>query len=185
MKYPEQPLIKLKQDIEGQQLVRLNLGVPPMFEEALGYSDDARFVAFFCGHPRQRTVFYTDGQIVQPGNYQAWQLWFLHPSAGSELRGYDFGNDNKPATHWLLLDRDERDFYVGNTGQVERFLSSLPGAMRTTLAWLMVRKRLYGRQRIRQPLTARQKLNGRPPPKPDQSFTHNRQYLAMRIWLDH
>jgi hypothetical protein len=57
--------------------------------------------------------------------------------------------------------------------------------MRTSLAWLLVRKRLHGRQRPRQPLTDRKKLNHQINHKPAQVFTHSRQYLAMRIWLDH
>jgi hypothetical protein len=183
MNYQEQPV--LRQELEAHLLLRLNLDVPPMFEQALDYRGDARFIAFFCSHPLERTIFYTDGQMTQPGNYQAWQLWVLHKSTLSELWNYNFGREKTPATHWLLLDRDERDFYVGCAGQVERFLHNLPGAMRTSLAWLLVRKRLHGRQRPRQPLTDRKKLNHQINHKPAQVFTHSRQYLAMRIWLDH
>lgn len=144
-------------ELEKQRLARLNLNAPALLENNLGYFGDARFIAFFCDALNDQ-LFYCDGRLTQAGNYQVWLLWSQQRSTTTELWSYDFGNHSQTARHWLMLDRDERDFYAGSVDQVRHFLQILPGDMRTSLNWLINRKRLFGRQRIRQPLTVRQKI---------------------------
>lgn len=117
-----------------EQFTRLDLPVPPIFEEILGYKGDGRFVAFYWT-PSGDELMYTDGRISADGEYAPWLLWTRHIAVGAALFGFDFGSSETDAKHWLLLDRKERRFYVGEADQVARFFQQLPEAMEAREAW--------------------------------------------------
>jgi hypothetical protein len=117
-----------------EEFICLNLLVPPKFEAALGYEGDARFVAFYW-EPAGDELMYTNGQISANGEYAPWILWRRHIATAPTLFGYDFGSSDTPARHWLLLDREDRRFYVGEADQVARFFHQLPEAIEAREAW--------------------------------------------------
>ena len=117
-----------------EPFTRLNLPVPPDFERALGYPGNARHVAFYWA-PTGDELMTTDGQVSATGEYAPWLLWVRHISVVPTLFGFDFGNSDAPAKHWLLLDRKERRFYAGGADPMARFFSELPEAVAARRAW--------------------------------------------------
>jgi len=134
----------------GKLLTTLPVPVPPMFEAALGYDGDARYVAFYW-QPAGDEVMYDDGQIAGDGDWWAWiefenhpaiapHLWLPCPRCrgrgttntlendscdacdGSGLLPLNLGSSDFEADHWLILDRQERKFYVAPIVTARRFL---------------------------------------------------------------
>jgi hypothetical protein len=102
-------------------LTPLFLPVPPMFERSVGYTGKSRFVAFYWG-PCDELCFFDDALDSGAINSAAWQIFRDHPFVRLHLLSYDFGSADLPARHWLLLHRDKRRFYAGESATVERFL---------------------------------------------------------------
>jgi hypothetical protein len=101
----------------------INIPVPPMLEQALGYEDQHRYVAFWW-EPAGDELAWNDGQCSIVGaNWHAWLTYIQHPRVAHCLEPYELGNSDEPARHWLLLDRQERTLYVGTTPDVARFLA--------------------------------------------------------------
>jgi len=95
-----------------------------MFEQAVGYKNDARFVAIFWECESDALGFsdskFSSGLI----DYQGWMLFHKHPLVRLHFLEYDFGSSSYEAIHWLLLDRQSRRFYAGEKGAVASFLES-------------------------------------------------------------
>lgn len=99
----------------------LNIPVPPMLEEALGYQGKARWVVFYwtpCGDELR----YNDGTTEADGSWHAWLAFKRHPCIAPHLEPYHLGSSEEEARHWLLLDRESRTLYVGEASAVEHFL---------------------------------------------------------------
>ena len=106
---------------------RLLIPVPPMIEEALGYTGSSRFVAFYwkpdppgfwwCDshHGSKRSVF---GSV--------WNVFVQHRRVHPFLEHLNLGAGDSHAMQWLLLDRVKRQFLVGEATQVAAFLRSIP-----------------------------------------------------------
>ncbi len=133
-----------------QLLIPLKAPVPPQLEAALGYDGGARHVAFYW-QPAGDEVMYDDGQIGGDGDWWAWiefenhraiapHLWLPCPRCegrgttntlendpcdacdGSGLLPLNLGSSDFEADHWLILDRQERKFYVAPIVTARRFL---------------------------------------------------------------
>ena len=127
--------------IAGVEL--LDMPVPPMLEEALGYRGNLRFVEFgYC--PRTRQFGYGDGGDDIPSNPDLWLQFLRHPAIAPYLpesryptlygvfpRGhrraiekfFAKGSRRKLPTppHRLLLDRKKRQLYVCRTDHTTLF----------------------------------------------------------------
>ena len=131
-------------------LTPLTAPVPPRTEGALGYDGDARYVAFYW-QPAGDEVMYDDGQVSADGDWWAWIDFVNHPAVyhhllwpcpqchgvgttnqlenetctvcdGAGRLPLNLGNSDEEATHWLILDRQERKFYVAPIATARRFL---------------------------------------------------------------
>jgi hypothetical protein len=165
----------------------LNLPVPPMFERALGYEGDARYVAFDW-MPGGDELMYHDGTVSADGDYNPWLLWTRHITTAAVLAGYHFGNSDEPAQHWLLLDREERRFYVIPARDGERFFAELPEAVEERRRWEALSPE--ERERLQREAWARFQEAFKEIPKPSMEDIHqrieesHRRYLELAQWLD-
>lgn len=129
--------------IAGVEL--LDMPVPPMLEEALGYRGDLRFVEFgYC--PRTRQFGYGDGGDDIPSNSDLWLQFLRHPAIAPYLpesryptlygvftrnhrraieKFFAKASRGKLPTppHRLLLDRKERQLYVCRTDHTTLFFA--------------------------------------------------------------
>lgn len=94
---------------------------PPPLEKALAYSGDFRWLSVYW-EPELNQLCYADGQLIGVGSSQAWQLFRTHPQVKPLLQSYNFGDNGQPAQHYLLLDRETRRLYVGESVFVEECL---------------------------------------------------------------
>ncbi|MRR33313.1 hypothetical protein EG829_01255 [bacterium] len=104
-------------------LTPLFLSVPPMFERSVGYGGDSRFVAFFWG-TCDELCFCDDSLASGTIDSAGWLIFTAHPFVRRHLLSLDFGSADLPARHYLLLDRKERRFHVGERDAVEAFLEA-------------------------------------------------------------
>jgi hypothetical protein len=112
------------------EIERIHVDCPPMLVEALGYEDRLRHVAFWRS-PAGDVLRYTDGETQGEGTLPAWLTFVEHPSVWPHLIPFSFGSAAEPATHWLLVDRDERSLSAGTPQAVTRFLAvSVPEEVR-------------------------------------------------------
>jgi hypothetical protein len=101
--------------IEGFQ--PLAVPVPPMLEEAMGYTpfgrDEARFVTFFWS-PFGDEAYFDDGWTSGTGDWQGFLAYVEHlavwPALGANR--FQLGSSEEVNTHRLLLDRLERKLYL-------------------------------------------------------------------------
>jgi hypothetical protein len=121
--YPGQTGWESRGAIMSNLIPLINIPVPPMLEQALGYEGQHRYVAFWW-EPAGDELAWDDGQSgVVGANWHAWLIYEQHPRVAPHLESYQLGNSDEPARHWLLLDRQERMLYVGTTPDVTRFLA--------------------------------------------------------------
>ncbi len=90
-------------------IIPLPVAAPPMLEQAIGYSGEARLVAFFFSGDN---AYYADGQFTPAGEWDAYDLFTNHPLVAVHLRDYDLGSSEGPPAHYLLLDRQSRTLSV-------------------------------------------------------------------------
>ena len=101
-----------------------------MLAEALGYEGMLRHVAFWRS-PTGDVLRYADGQTQGEGTLAAWVTFVEHPDVWPRLIGFGFGSGTEPATHWLLVDRQERTLSAGTPKAVTHFLAtSVPDEIR-------------------------------------------------------
>ena len=104
---------------EKWSIVPIELSAPPMIEEALGYTGNRRYVAFYVS---LRTFeFGVDDGEFQPSDMSAWKEFTVHPLVAAFL--------DYPSREgcWLLLDRGnrpERRLYVGVPTKVRMFIDA-------------------------------------------------------------
>lgn len=95
----------------------LSIPLPAQFERALGLETQARWLGLYW-EPQLAQVCYTDGETIGIGNPQAWQLFCTHPDIKPLLLPYQLGDDSHAAQHYLLLDRQNQQLYVGEAAVV-------------------------------------------------------------------
>jgi hypothetical protein len=103
--------------IEKTSLKQLAVAAPPMLAEAIGYPGHARYITFYwtpCGDE----VIYSDGRISADGHWPAWLLFVRHNSIAPHLEAYNLGSSDEEATHWLLVDCENCEMYVGTPGEI-------------------------------------------------------------------
>jgi tetratricopeptide (TPR) repeat protein len=104
---------------EKWSIVPIELVAPPMIEEALGYTGDRRYVAFYVS---LRTFeFGVDDGEFHPSDMSAWKEFTIHPLVAAFL---DYPSREG---YWLLLDRGnrpERRLYVGVPTKVRMFIDA-------------------------------------------------------------
>jgi hypothetical protein len=131
-------------------LIPLSAPVPPNLEQALGYGGEARYVAFYW-EPCGDELMLDDGQYSSDGNWQVWLEYTNHPNVAPYLmekcwrcRGvgttnqlenqpcefcdgagyfpFNFGYSDDEATHWIIVDRQERKAYAAPVAAARQFL---------------------------------------------------------------
>ena len=107
-------------------LQTLLIPVPPMIEEALGYTGSSRFVAFYW-KPSPASFCWRDPHEARPSSYGAvWLTFAQHRRIHPFLEHFNLGAGGSDAEQWLLLDRVKRQFLVGAASRVAAFLRSVP-----------------------------------------------------------
>lgn len=104
-------------------ITKLILPVPPGFGQVMGYSCNRKWVAFFWS-PYGDELEYDDGHSAGTIDWPGWLAFVRHRLVWPLIKAYDFGSSESEATHWLLLDRQARQFYVGDKTSVSNFLQS-------------------------------------------------------------
>jgi len=99
---------------EKWSMVQVPIAVPPMMEDALGYTGTRRFVAFYVSL-RTFEFGFDDGEF-HPSDVSAWKEFTTHTLVASIL---DYPSKEG---FWLLLDRRDRHLYVGVPPKVRMFL---------------------------------------------------------------
>lgn len=114
--------ITSKQDFSVfSPLKQLSIKPPAQLAEALGIHHPGRWLGLYW-EPELEQVCYTDGNTVNTGNAQSWQLFCNHSQVEPVLAPYRLGNNGNPAQHLLLLDRESRRLYIGESTLVEECL---------------------------------------------------------------
>ena len=109
-----------------KNLQKLLLPVPPMIEEAFGYTGSSRFVAFYW-KPVPLGFTWQDPAETKTSPHRAvWLVFVQHRRVHPFLDSYNLGSEDRAAKHWLMLDRVERHFSIGLVGHVKAFLGSVP-----------------------------------------------------------
>jgi hypothetical protein len=92
-------------------LTPLNVPVPPVLATAVGYTGEARYVAFHWT-PYGDEAEYFDGRRSATGNWQAFLAYIQHPAVSPLLEGYDFGSSDSEAKHCLIVDREKLELLL-------------------------------------------------------------------------
>ncbi|NES75587.1 MULTISPECIES: hypothetical protein [Okeania] len=96
----------------------LNFTAHPQLEKSLGYKSNHPWVAFHW-EPEIDQVMYNDGKNIGTGISVAWQIFIQHPLVNSEVKDYQLNETDK---YWLILDRKNRNLYVGTAKIVSTML---------------------------------------------------------------
>lgn len=103
----------------------LPVPVPPMLEQALGYSGQSRLVAFSWSLLGDEAR-YDDGRCSGDADWTAYLAFVEHPQVEPYLRPYDLGSSEDEARDFLVLDREARSLSV---------LSAQEAALRLSQQW--------------------------------------------------
>jgi hypothetical protein len=96
--------------------------VPPMLAKAIGYTGEARYVAFNWT-PFGDEAEYFDGRRSATGNWQAFLAYIQHPAVSPALEGYDLGSSDSEAKHCLILDREKVELMIAPVMEARVFLT--------------------------------------------------------------
>jgi hypothetical protein len=99
----------------------LPITLPAQFEQAFGLQIPARWVGLYW-EPQLNQACYTDGETVGLGSTQAWHLFCTHPAIQPLLSPYQLGDRGDSAQHYLVLDRQNQQLYVGEVAVVNDYL---------------------------------------------------------------
>ena len=155
-------------------LTPLSLPVPPMLEEALGYTGTARWVAFHW-EPVGDELRYHDGTVSADGSWYAWLTFVQHRRIAPALAPYHFGDSEEDARHWLVLDRETRTLFVGTVADVQRVLRQSSPLVGIVDALTALREAL--RTRLRTPQHVHVMV--------EQAMQRGQQLVtALHTWLD-
>lgn len=105
------------------EIHELVLPVPPAFEQVMGYPGNRKWVAFFWT-PFGDELEFNDGHSSGTIDWPGWLAFVRHRLVLPLIKAYDFGASDSEAVHWLLLDRQARQFFVGEKRAVRDFLES-------------------------------------------------------------
>jgi hypothetical protein len=103
--------------------VKIPIPAPPELEEATGYEGDGRLV-IFCWSPCSDDAICDDRRSSGTDNWDGFLALVNHQAVKAhlgELR-HARGSSDENATHWLLLDRQERRLSLLESGQAARLL---------------------------------------------------------------
>ncbi len=92
------------------ELERLDLAVPPGFEVALGYHDEAECISFFWEFGE---LYCDDGVNVYTANNDVWETWTRVPQVRRALEPFDLICPITDADLCLVLFIEYRTFAVG------------------------------------------------------------------------
>lgn len=106
---------------ELHKLNKIDLPAPPYFAKTMGYHYGRKWVAFYWSPGGDELEFY-DGQQSGTIYWFGWLRFINHQLVQAFLKDYNFGSSENDATHWLLLDRQTRSFFVGLKKDVQHFL---------------------------------------------------------------
>jgi tetratricopeptide (TPR) repeat protein len=102
---------------EKWAMAPIELAAPPMIEQALGYTGNRRFVAFYIS--LNTFEFGVDDGEFRPSDMSAWKELTMHPLVTAIL---DYPSKQG---YWLLLERrPKRRLYVGIPSKVRLFLDA-------------------------------------------------------------
>src|SRR5918992_6067617 len=107
---------------ESKGLTALPAPVPPILAKAIGYTGDARYVAFNWT-PYGDEAEYFDGRRSATGNWQAFLAYIQHPAVSPLLEDYDFGSSESEAKYSLILDREKLELFVAPVKEAHVFLT--------------------------------------------------------------
>ena len=96
----------------------LNFTAHPQLEKSLGYKSNHPWVAFHW-EPEINQVMYNDGKNIGAGISVAWQIFIQHPLVNFEVQDYQLNETDK---YWLILDRKNRNLYIGTAKIVSTML---------------------------------------------------------------
>ena len=97
--------------------------LPPGFVEHLGYRRDRRFVATRWEPAGDELAIQDDGwEGWGVGDWYPWVAFWRRPDvlqwkSDNEI---NLGSSDEPATHWLLIDRQTNQAYVGTISEIHR-----------------------------------------------------------------
>lgn len=105
------------------EIIPVDCPVPPMLEEAFGYTGEAPFVAFYW-EPCGDELAWSDGQrSVVGASWYAWLSFLRHPAIALTLAAYNFGSSETEADYWLILDRLNRQIAVAPRRVAQQILA--------------------------------------------------------------
>lgn len=106
-------------------LIPLSIPVPPepLLERALGYTGEARFMATWW-QPEGDDAMVSDGLTTATGQWQGYLAFVDHEAVHLHLMDYELGSSERPARHWLVIDRQERRAWIGKNGDARAFLQA-------------------------------------------------------------
>ncbi len=94
----------------NERVMVLPIPVPPMLEEACGYTGNARYIALYWS-PGD-VVNLDDGQLHTTGDWDAFRTFVLHWSVAPVLQRFDLRSSHEEVRHWLILDRTLRQLSI-------------------------------------------------------------------------
>lgn len=107
-------------------LKRIGSHIPKSLEAALNYSGQSRWVALYpdqeIAKETRLSVVLFDGRDTYAGERQPWEL-FLQSEGAWKLKRHLEQLSEGAAGSWLLIDRHDRNLYIGERTAVEGFLS--------------------------------------------------------------
>src|SRR5262249_20087343 len=105
---------------EGRPMHVLNVPLPPVLLEAVGYGGDAGLVALSFGVGDE--AYWDDGRGGATGDPHAYLAYVRHRSVAPHLRASDLGSSDGRAEHWLLIDRRAGTVAVAPVAEAIRLL---------------------------------------------------------------
>lgn len=105
---------------------RIASRIPKSLEAALNYSGQSRWVAIYpdqeIAKETSLSVVLFDGRDTYAGERQPWEL-FLQSEGAWKLKKHLEQITKGAAGSWLLIDRHDRNLYIGDRETIEGFLS--------------------------------------------------------------
>ena len=102
-------------------LVPLDVPVPPMLADAVGYDGQARYISMYWEMAGDE-VYWDDGRMGSTGHWDGYLAYVQYPSVSRALRPYHLGGSDAEAQHALVLDRETLSLYVGSREDVQSSL---------------------------------------------------------------
>lgn len=93
------------------ELIRLNVPVPPNIAATFGYYGNARFVAF-SWEPVGDQMEYDDGLRHGTVHSHSFLIYLEHPKVKTYVASYNLGSSDYEAEWWLILDQTEQQIYL-------------------------------------------------------------------------